>query len=278
MLTGHRFGVVGDPIAHSLSPALHLAGYQETGLTHRYDAVRVEAGTLADVVAGLDEQWRGLSVTAPLKREALALAADASAVARRAGAANTLVRTPQGWRADNTDIPGAVAALAARQITAVDSAVILGGGATATSLGLALIRLGVRRLRILVREPSRAAETVAVLSAAGETPDREAPDLHVDTLDAAIGPVDLVASTIPAAAQTEQLAARAASAPALFEALYDPWPTPLAAAVEATGGVVVGGLDLLVQQAALQFVQFTGVPAPVGAMMAAGRRALADRG
>lgn len=273
MLTGHRFGVVGDPIAHSLSPALHLAGYQATGLTHRYDAVVVRAGTLADVVAGLDEHWRGLSVTAPLKREALALAADASAIARRAGAANTLVRTPDGWRADNTDIPGAVAALAARQITAVESATILGGGATATSLGLALTRLGVRRLRILVREPSRAAETVAVLSAA-----EQAPELEVHTLDAPLGPVDLVASTIPAGAQTERLVAEAAAVPALFEALYDPWPTPLAAAVQESGGAVVGGLDLLVQQAALQFVQFTGVPAPVGAMMAAGRRALAARG
>ena len=89
--------------------------------------------------------------------------------------------------------------------------------------------------------------------------------------------VDVVVSTIPAAAQSSDLVARCAEIPVVFEALYDPWPTPLAAAALASGRVVVSGMDLLVHQAALQFELFTGRPAPVGAMRDAGERALAAR-
>ena len=88
---------------------------------------------------------------------------------------------------------------------------------------------------------------------------------------------DLVVSTIPVAAQTDDLVARCADVPAVFEVVYDPWPSPLAAAAAADGRVLVSGLDLLVHQAALQFVAFTGVSAPLEAMRAAGERALAGR-
>ena len=84
-------------------------------------------------------------------------------------------------------------------------------------------------------------------------------------------------STIPAAAQVPELLHRVAGVPVVFEALYDPWPTPLAAAALASGRVLVGGLDLLVHQAALQLELFTGAPAPLDAMRAAGRAALEAR-
>ncbi|WP_282580294.1 shikimate dehydrogenase [Nocardioides sp. InS609-2] len=266
-----RCGVLGDPISHSLSPVLHRAGYVATGLDWEYDARRVPAGTLADVVGSLGEQWRGLSLTMPLKREALPLAAEVSDAARLAGAANTLVRSDDlTWSAGNTDIGGARAALAERGVTALTSATILGGGATASSTGLALCDLGAREVRLLVRSADRAAETASVLRS---HPGR--PDVVVAGLDDVVTG-DVVVSTIPAEAQEAGLVTRCADVPVLFEVLYSPWPTPLAAA--ADGRVLVSGLDLLVHQAALQFGLFTGVDAPLDAMRAAGEQALAARG
>ena len=277
-MAGHpptRCAVLGDPIAHSLSPVLHRAGYAALGLASwEYDAVRVPAGALVSFLDGLDGSWRGLSLTMPLKREAVPVAASLTDRARLAGAANTLVRSGGGWAGDNTDIPGAVAAIRERYDGPVRTACILGGGATATSTGLALADLGCRAVRLLVRSPDRAAETVAAIS---RHPD--APEVSVGSLtDPGDGRLagDVVVSTIPAAAQTPELVARCAAVPVVFEVLYDPWPTPLAADV-GSDRVLVGGLDLLVHQAAVQFVLFTGSAAPLSAMRAAGEAELARR-
>lgn len=266
-----RYGVVGDPVAHSLSPVLHRAGYAALGIDARYDAVRVPAGTLAAHVAGLGPEWGGLSVTAPLKREALALAGTVTERATLAGGANTLVRTERGWAADNTDLPGAVAAVRERYDGPAGVATIIGAGATAASVGLALADLGVRTVRLLARDPARAEETVRALE--GD------PRLEVDVLPlegaAVVG--EVVVSTIPVAAQDEALVAATGGAAVVFEVVYDPWPSPLAAAATERGQALVSGLDLLVHQAVLQFGQFTGHNGPLESMRAAGERALASR-
>jgi len=265
-----RCAVLGDPVAHSLSPVLHAAGYAEVGLEDwSYDAVRVPAGSLAGFVADLDPTWRGISVTAPLKREALAFASTVTGRARLAGAVNTLVRDETGWAGDNTDLPGAQAAIRERYAGPVRSALILGGGATAASVGLALAELGASALTLAVREPRRAAETVAALAT-----HPSAPVVDAVRLEDVRASADVVVSTIPADAQTPDLVARCADAPVLFEVTYNAWPTPL---VDAATGVVVSGLDLLVHQAVLQFEQFTGRPAPLEAMRLAGLAALAAR-
>lgn len=261
-----RCAVLGDPIGHSLSPVLHRAAYAAAGLDWTYQAVRVPASGLGAFVAGLDESWRGLSVTMPLKREALDVADGASARAGLAGAANTLVRDGSGWLADNTDLPGAAAAVRERYEGPVDTVTVLGGGATAAAVALALCDLGAREVRLLVRSPERAAASADVVRR-----HPSAPQVVVATLtDPVVGQV--VVSTIPAEAQDEELVARCAGAPVVFEVRYDPWPTPLARA--AAGGVLVSGLDLLVHQAALQHTLFTGRPAPLGTMRAAGEAAL----
>ena len=269
--------MLGDPIAHSLSPVLHRAGYAELGLDWSYDAHRVPAGGLAAFVDGLGGEWRGLSLTMPLKREALAVADRLTDRARLAGAVNTLLLDEQGGErvGDNTDLPGAVAAIRERTTVPLASAAILGGGATASSIGLALVDLGVRSVELLVRDEARAAETLEVLRA-------HPAGVEVRTGRLAATPAiaaDIVVSTIPAAAQTAELVARCDGVPVVFEALYDPWPTPLAASVLAGSDdrTLVGGLDLLVHQAALQLDLFTGLRAPLEAMRQAGRRALAER-
>jgi shikimate dehydrogenase len=257
-----RCAVLGDPIAHSLSPALHRAGYAAVGLDWTYDAHRVAAGELSGFIRGLDASWRGLSLTMPLKREAMGLADAVAPVARVAGAANTLLLVDGSLHADNTDVPGAVAALRAAYDGPVTHATILGGGATAASTALAMVELGARSVTLLVRSPARAAETLAAID---RHPAR--PAVTVGSLDDDPVVGDVVDSSIPAEAQSEDLVDRCAAVPAVFEVLYDPWPTPLAAS--AGDRVLVTGLDLLLHQAALQFEIFTGLAAPVDAMRAA---------
>lgn len=266
-----RCAVLGDPIDHSLSPVLHRAGYAALGLDWEYDAVRVPAGGLGPYLDGLGATWRGLSLTMPLKREAMTLADEISGRAALAGAANTLVLEDGVLHADNTDLPGAVAAVRERYDGVVAAGAVLGGGATAASTGLALCDLGARRVTLHVRSAERGA---AAAEAVRRHP--SAPDVLVASLDEAPR-ADVLVSTIPAAAQTPELVERCAQVAVVLEVVYDPWPTPLAASVGDSGDperVLVGGLDLLVHQAALQFELFTGEPAPLAAMRAAGEAAL----
>jgi shikimate dehydrogenase len=260
--------VLGDPIDHSLSPVLHRAGYATVGLDWAYDAHRVASGGLAAFLDGLDDSWRGLSLTMPLKREAMSLVDRASELALLAGAANTLVLGADGVVGDNTDIPGVEAALRERYAGPVERAAVLGGGATAASSLLALARLGCRSFSLHVRDPGRAGETLAAADRVGGL------DVRVASL-AETPEGDVLVSTVPAVAQTPDLVARCQQMPVVFEVLYHPWPTPLADA--ADGRVLVGGLDLLVHQAALQFEQFTELPAPLDRMREAGRAALEGR-
>ena len=264
----HRCAVLGDPIEHSLSPALHRAGYEALGLAWTYEAREVRSGDLLWFLSTLDESWRGLSLTMPLKREALALIESRSRRAELAGGINTLVRTSYGWAGDNTDYPGAVAAVRERHEHPIRTAAVLGAGATAGSTGLAMVELGARTVTLLARDAARAEESRAVIAA---HPSR--PRVTIAPLEARPD-VDALVSTIPAVAQIAPLVAAWCQVPLLFDVVYDPWPTPLMQSVAGVGGVVVNGLDLLVHQAVLQFELFTSQPAPLTAMRAAGERAL----
>ena len=267
-----RAAVLGSPIAHSLSPVLHRAGYAALGLDWGYDAHRVPAGGLADFLAGLDAAWRGLSLTMPLKREAMTVGAEVTARAALAGSANTLLlEDGRAVLADNTDLPGAVAAVRERYDGPVRSGTVLGGGATAASTGLALCELGADQVVLLVRSPERAAEAVAAVSAHPTRPRVRVGSLAEDAVEG-----EVVVSTVPAAAQDAGLVARCAEAAVVFEALYEPWPTPLAAS--AAGRPLVSGLDLLVHQAVLQLGLFTGQAVDVSVLREAGAAALLARG
>ena len=257
----YRCAVLGDPIEHSLSPTLHNAAYAALGLDWTYERHQVGSGELAGFLASCGPDVRGLSLTMPLKREALPLVASMSHRARMAGAINTLVRTSYGWAGDNTDLPGAMAAIRERFAGPIVHAAILGAGATAASIGLAVTDLGAEHISILARHAERAGETVSILD---DHNDRVR--VSVDPMETVLENVDILISTIPASAQTPELVARYRDVPVIFDAIYDPWPTPLAS---ATTGAVVSGHDLLVHQAALQFELFTGQTAPLEAMRAA---------
>ncbi|MCX4821751.1 shikimate dehydrogenase [Streptomyces sp. NBC_01142] len=270
-----RAAVLGSPIAHSLSPVLHRAAYAELGLAHwSYDRFEVDEAGLAGFLAGLDGSWAGLSLTMPLKRAIIPLLDGISDTAASVEAVNTVVFTEDGRRTgDNTDIPGMIAALRERGVDKVDSAAVLGAGATASSALAALAHICTGPVTAYVRSAARAEEMRGWAERLGV-------EVRVADWAEAAGALEapLVIATTPAGA-TDAIAAEVPERPGtLFDVLYEPWPTTLATAWSRRGGAVVGGLDLLVHQAVLQVEQMTGrSPAPLRAMRIAGERALEAR-
>ncbi|MGW5048983.1 shikimate dehydrogenase [Streptomyces griseoluteus] len=271
----HRAAVLGKPIAHSLSPVLHRAAYAELGLDDwSYDRFEVDEAGLAGFFEGLGPEWAGLSLTMPLKRAVMPLLDEVSETAASVDAVNTVVFTEDGRKVgDNTDIPGMVAALREHGIEEVESAAVLGAGATASSALAALARICPGEVVVYVRSAARAAE----MREWGERLDMDVRTADwADAAEALHAP--LVIATTPAGT-ADALATAVPERPAtLFDVLYDPWPTELAARWSMFGGAVVGGLDLLVHQAVLQVERMTGrTPAPLEVMRRAGERALAAR-
>ncbi|MET8234723.1 shikimate dehydrogenase [Micromonospora sp. NPDC005298] len=268
MTLRRRAAVLGKPIAHSLSPVIHTAGYAAAGLTGwSYTRIECAAAELPDLVAGLGPEWAGLSVTMPGKEAALAVADAASPVAAAVGAANTLVRRPDGsWYADNTDVAGMVHVLGEVGVVPGADATVLGAGGTARAALAAAAQLDCSSLTVVARraeavdELRPVADAVGVVLRSGRWADAAR---HVAA-------AEVVVSTVPKGV-ADPLADEVSWQPGavFFDALYDPWPTPLAASALAVGLRVVSGLDLLLAQAVGQFEQFTGVRAPVEAMRAA---------
>jgi shikimate dehydrogenase len=262
-----RAGVVGAPVGHSRSPQLHLAAYAALGLGGwRYDRLECDEEGFARLVDGLGPEWVGLSVTMPDKLVALELATTATARARAVGAANTLVRTTSGWHADCTDVDGVTGALDELGVVGLSGAraVVVGAGGTARAVLVALAALGVAEVDLAVRSPGRAAGAVVCAQAVGLA-------VRVVGLDGLAGVCDgaaVTVSTVPAAG-SQAVAAAVARCARVLDVLYDPWPTPVAQAVRAAGGTVVGGLSVLLHQAYGQVELFTGRPAPREEMAAA---------
>ncbi|MFD5427917.1 shikimate dehydrogenase [Streptomyces sp. NPDC127084] len=270
-----RAAVLGSPIAHSLSPVLHRAAYAALGLGDwTYDRFEVNEEELPGFIGQLGSGWAGLSLTMPLKRAIIPLLDRISDTAASVETVNTVVFTEDGRRTgDNTDIPGMIAALRERGVDKVDHAAVLGAGATAASALAALARICTGPVTAYVRTRARAEE----MRGWGE---RLGVEVHTADWAEAAHAFDapLVIATTPAGA-TDVLAPYVPERPGtLFDVVYDPWPTPLAAAWAEGGGAVVGGLDLLVHQAVLQVELMTGrTPGPLDAMRSAGERALAER-
>ncbi|WP_338747836.1 shikimate dehydrogenase [Janibacter alittae] len=264
-----RAGVLGSPVAHSLSPTLHRAGYVAAGLTDwTYTAHEVDEGGLTPFVADLTEDWRGLSLTMPLKVAATGLAESVTDTARAARAINTLVRTDTGWAADNTDVHGITAALREAGVDGVDRATVVGSGATARSAVLALTDLGATRITVAARTPQRAEALRDVAEVGLEI-------VPIERWSRTGAPA--VISTLPGGEANAAAAGHiddGLAGATVLDVVYADWPTPLARAAADHGARVVSGLEMLVHQAARQFELFTGKSAPVAAMQAAGLAAL----
>ena len=245
-----RCAVLGSPIEHSLSPALHAAAYASLGLSWSYERVEVDQKQLAPFVNNLDASWRGLSLTMPLKEAVLELG-EVDELARLAGAGNTLILERGTRRVYNTDVGGLTWAV--REVTAapVPRVTILGAGATARAALIAAAQLGAQQVSVLARTPSRAEPLRALGHQVGV-------ELDVRPWSVPLPDADLVVSTVISGAADSIAQAAADSAPVVVDVIYDPWPTELATTAQQAGCAVISGRDLLVGQALLQIELMTG--------------------
>ncbi|GAA4402959.1 shikimate dehydrogenase [Tsukamurella soli] len=261
-----RAAVLGSPVEHSLSPVLHRAAFAALGLDWSYDRIECDADRLPRLVAECGPEWVGFSVTMPGKFAALATATERTDRAGRVGSANTLARVDGGWIADCTDIDGAAALLTAVGADGAGSGprgLVVGAGGTSLPMIAALADVGYTEVVVASRSWERAAGALRCAESFGLAAEWVA----LEPAALAGVDVDVVASTVPAKAlERGVVGVLAGLAPAVADVIYDPWPTPLAAAAAERGATVAGGLTMLLAQAYRQCELFTGRPAPRAAM------------
>jgi shikimate dehydrogenase len=259
-----RAAVLGHPISHSKSPALHLAAYAKLGVDIGYTAVDLTEEALPAFMQRVRNQegWRGLSVTMPLKKAMVNEVDDVRGVAGILGVVNTVAFEEAGGSVRrigyNTDVAGIVNAVLNAGVVSSPSAVVLGGGGTAAAAVAALKELGTTHAQVFVRDTSRAAEARAAAEGVSLAIDvRLMTEAATPTASA-----DVVISTLPPRA-ADSLAAEIAGLGTgthgvLLDVAYDPWPSQIASVWQAGGGAVVPGLEMLLYQAVEQVRLFTG--------------------
>jgi len=266
-----KAAVLGHPISHSQSPALHRAAYARLGVDIGYSAIDVTVPQLPAFMEAVRAEpgWRGLSVTMPLKTAMVAEVDEVRGVAGILGVVNTVVFESNGTSTRrigyNTDVAGIVNAVRHAGVASAPSAVILGGGGTAAAAIAALKDLGAPSTDVYVRDTGRAAEARAAAEGVG-LPIRVLPLSGAATAMAA---ADVVISTLPprgADTLADELAGLHAVTPGvLLDVAYDPWPSRIASVWQGGGGAVVPGLEMLLYQAVEQVRFFSGLGGDVTA-------------
>lgn len=267
-------GVIGDPVTHSLSPAIHNAAFDASGLDWVYVAFPVPAGAGAEAVRAVRTfGLGGLSVTMPHKVDAATACDELSDDARTLGSVNTIVpRVSGGLRGESTDGDGFLRALAEEGF-APDGrrCLVLGAGGAARAIVLALGRAGAT-VTVAARraDTARAAATLAAGSQV----------IGFQGVDTAVADAELIVNATPLGMQRELPPfdpSRLHADQLILDAVYSPRETPLITAARACGARATNGLAMLVHQAALQFEHWTGKPAPLDAMRAAAMLAVEAR-
>jgi 3-dehydroquinate dehydratase/shikimate dehydrogenase len=261
------YGVVGRPVAHSLSPAMHNAAFAALGIDAVYLPLAArDFDDFRQFAEAMD--LRGASVTAPFKVDAFTLAGAEDAEGQQAQAINTLRRLERRWEGRNTDAAGFMAPLVPQRSLRGQRATILGAGGAARAVAMALRQSGAT-VTIVARRPEQARD---VATRAG---------VHAATWPPARGSWDLLVNTTPVgtAPRVEEspLEAGRLDGPLVYDLVYNPPRTRLMADAAAAGCEVIGGLDMLVAQAAAQFAWWTGVRPPESAMRQAALARLHER-
>jgi shikimate dehydrogenase len=255
-----HYAVFGHPVAHSLSPRIHAAFGQQSGIAVDYLAIDAEpAGFEAALDAFAAAGGAGANVTAPLKEAAFALCSDATERARRAGAVNTLIRNGDTWHGDNTDGAGLVRDLTARHALDLRArrTLLIGAGGAARGVAPALLDAGIGDLFIVNRTPARTDALVDVLEQPGRVHPR-----YIDDL-AALGEFDLIVNATSAARNGGQFPHLPSSLvgrrTAAVDLSYGEGAIPFLAWARANGcHDMVDGLGMLVEQAAISFARWHG--------------------
>lgn len=259
-------GVIGDPISHSLSPFIHNEWLRQYGIDASYAAMQVKKGELSAALAALAAQGaHGLNITLPHKEDALISASEASDLARAIGAANTLVRRPQGgWRAENTDTPGFALTLDRANLALGGKTVmLLGAGGSARAIAAALSPRGVK-LVIANRTVSRAASLVSALAPGAEI-------VSLETGLARAGEADLVINTLSLGHSGGTLTLPPSHGGLFYDISYGAPSRNALHEARSKGWETLDGLGMLVAQAALSFELWFDERPDIGAAEARAR-------
>lgn len=274
----HITGIVGWPVEHSLSPAIHNAAFAAAGLDWAYVPLPVPPEGLSEALTGLAALgFRGVNVTMPHKTETADLLEELSEDAQLLRAVNTIVVRGGALEGHNTDAPGFGRFL--RRDAGFDpagaEALIYGAGGAARACALALARAGVGRITVAARDVARAAPLASIVQSVG------VPLAVVRPADVEGSVADLVVNATPVGAPGAEPAHPAlpqlGPGVLVVDLLYDPPTTDLQRRAREAGATAVGGLGHLLEQAALSFELWTGTPAPLDVMSAAALALLADR-
>jgi 3-dehydroquinate dehydratase / shikimate dehydrogenase len=261
------YAVVGHPVAHSLSPAMHNAALAALGRDAVY--VPLEAADFAEALEFADRLGLGgMSVTSPFKHDAIAAADSADPLAIRVGAANTLTRSRDGrWVATNTDVEGFLRPLAGNADLASSRVAVLGAGGAARAVIAALRGRGAH-VTVCARRPEAAQAVAGAFDAeSGAWPPAE-------------GPWDLVVNTTPVGTWPNISASPMEGVPfrarLVYDLVYNPEETAFLQRARAAGADTLSGLDMLVWQAALQLRAWTGEDPPIEVMRRAAQARLVE--
>jgi shikimate dehydrogenase len=284
MIDGHTqlVGLIGWPVEHSLSPAMHNAAFDALGLNWRYVPLLVPPGQVKIAVRGLAALgFRGANVTVPHKQAVMDALDSIAPDARELGAVNTLIvsRNTDGAAAisgHNTDTQGFVGALRQGGFDPENggSAVVVGAGGAARAVVYGLLRSGIGEIVVLNRTLERAQALVADLGGSRARP------LASETLIESARAADLLVNTTTVGMWPrvdDSVWPDSAPVPAhlmVFDLIYNPPETRLLRQARQSGARAIGGLEMLVRQGALAFEMWTGEKAPIEAMHAACERVL----
>ena len=263
-------GVIGDPVAHSLSPRLHNTAFAELGLDWASVAFPVAAGRTAGALDGaLALGIRGLSVTMPHKAEAARHLTRLSPLAARLGAVNCVVDEEGRWRGENTDGAGLLAALRRRDHfdPAGRRCMVVGAGGAARAVLAALADAGAAEIIVVNRTTGRVASALALVGAvgrAGSPEEASSCDLVVNATPVGMAGVAVDPASTPGPWPIDPSRLRAGQV--VVDLVYHPAETSWMRAARAVGATVSNGLGMLVHQAALQVAAWTGLDPPVEAM------------
>ena len=256
-----KLAVLGSPISHSKSPAIHAAAYRVLGLDWSYEKIEVRKGGLRSFMEQLDPLWMGFSLTMPLKEEAARFAVNLDAAAELTGACNTLVRTDAGWAGYNTDVFGIVQAVRLAGVDSAETVLIIGSGATATSAVTAVKELAPNAtILVHARNPETRSQLVSYARELGFKAH------SVRFLARAVRRASLTIATLPGGALNsvaDKLARKAGFRPggAILDIAYDPWPSKIASVWSKAERPIISGLEMLLWQAVAQIRIFkTGDP------------------
>jgi shikimate dehydrogenase len=267
-------GILGDPVEHSLSPAMHNAAFKKVGLDYIYLPFHVTPGNLPGAIDGLKSLGlRGVNVTIPHKVSVIPLLDELEPIAKNIGAVNTIVNNNGYLKGYNTDAAGFLKSLSAKDIEpSGKKVVILGAGGVSRAISFILAEQGAD-IEILNRGPNieRAQKLSDNLSSNSKNKIRITPLSEIN-LKQALKRVDILinATSVGMNPDTDNsLVPQELLKPGMvvFDAIYNPVKTKLLKDAEKTGATVVGGLDMLVWQGALAFELWTGIKAPVNTMM-----------